>query len=96
MIIVQNAHTVKPLHFSESHRYSVDDPKIVLEVAKLFSRLVLSTDYNGVSFFFKEYKNILKIKILKLDNNGENHIFSNKMSLFMRISAKYIQLSTRI
>ena len=59
MIIVQNAHTVKkPLHFSESHRFGVDAPKMVLEVAKLFSRLVLSTDYNGVSFFFKEYKNI--------------------------------------
>ena len=61
MIIVQNAHTVKPLHFSESYRCSVDAPKMVLGVAKLFSRLVLSTDYNGVSFFFQKYKNILKI-----------------------------------
>ena len=66
MIIVQNAHTVKPLHFSESHRCSVDAPKMVLEVAKLFSRLVLSTDYNGVSFFFQriqEYIKNLNIKV---------------------------------
>ena len=51
MIIVQNAHTVKkPLHFSESHRFGVDAPKMVLEVVKF----VLSTDHNGVNFFFIE------------------------------------------
>ena len=56
MIIVQNAHTVKkPLHFSESHRFGVDAPKMVLEVVKF----VLSTDHNGVNFFFlRKYKNI--------------------------------------
>ena len=48
MIIVQNAHTVKPLHFSESHRFGVDAPKMVLEVVKF----VLSTNHNGVNFFF--------------------------------------------